>query len=1169
MQQATTIQHLAARPDQSVALRASAGSGKTKVLVDRFLRLCIEDKAGPAHPRSVLAITFTRKAAVEIRERLLSRARELALADEDSLHAALTGLFAHREKPTPSARELFAAGNLLEKILEDVSGLNVGTIHSFCQLILGRFAAEAGLDPHFSVLENPDELLDEALESLEAEMARDAGLRTASAGVGKNPLGVRKALHQSMHERMRMGRWLNAHGRRGDSCSAHLPDLLADLKGFLFPDLDLAGDPVESDFLDLLAACLEDFAGPGVTAISTNLGADLKTINPKNLNKLGEEAERIAGELRQLDPEKLDALAFSNLVKEAHSIFLTQKNTAKAYSRLKKDLDLKDHFNRLVCEQSLGVLSVLHRLSYVELYNRNRDLLQLSLRLYDLYDGLKKRDRVVDFQDLEDMACRLMGEPSSVGALLFRLDDSLSHILLDEFQDTNFNQWDMINPFVEEFLAAEGEDHPRTLFFVGDVKQSIYGFRGAEPGIFDHACAQVQEYNLPTNFRSLGNVVGGVGCLFNALPLRDALSDNEREHVRQKWARQESQGTVYVLDPFAPEAAEDGVVPDDGRSADQLAAQAAANWVQRHKNHETSTTWDGFGDDLRERPLRWDDFLILTRSRTEISLYEKAFRDAGIPFVPLGRGMLAASREVQDILALLRWLLWPEDDAALSTVLRSPLFRLSEDSFQELLAARELFRVGDDPEKLLPPRDVWVALKKKGDSGPFERPCRLLKEWRKHLGYDSSHDLLRRVFRDGDVLERYRVARGDQAHYNLERLFDLALSPEISGTPTVRRLVDFISAAAGRGGQDEGTLPRSSGEGRVRFMTIHGAKGLEAPVVMVVDADRASGKESAQVRLQPDAPNTPLMFKVNQSYRNGFALHEGVVWPTDPLQRVSEAARKRGQTEDANLLYVAMTRARDCLVVMGGDRERGANFDSPLRQIQRGIAAGDCDSYFETSDPEGMQRPPLGPEKSVVVTTEDVEDETRTWLPPPSRERVKVINPSGVHAEKTENEPLSFGVTEDDGVDPIERGNQVHLLLQQAADFGAMPSGDSDHHGEARGVFEDEQLAWVFRPADSGRRGISEVPVIHQRTAVNERVVGVIDRLIIGPGRVDVVDYKTNRFGGKVTIHENLVRHYGPQMDTYREVVSALYPDCEVGTWLLFTEPGIPSEQRLQEVVAK
>lgn len=1183
VQQATEIQHRSARPDRSVALRASAGSGKTKVLVDRFLRLCIEDGSGRAHPRAILAITFTRKAAVEIQERLLKRARELALADDASLTEKLTDLFTGRDDPAPSAGEKTAAATLLEKVLEDISGLNVGTIHSFCQLILGRFAAEAGLDPHFSVLENQDDLIDEALESLEREMATDPELRATAATVGTNPMGVRKTLRGIMHEQMRLGRWLGAHTTLTATSTAtrvdKLPLLLADLKGFLFPDLNLNGEPDATDYLPLLADELEGFAGPGADAITDALGADLAVVKPKNLDKLRDESARVAAELRALAATGTVAeTEFEILVKAAKKIFLTGKNTTRVFTAIRKDVELKERFNALVSEQALGTLGVLHRLGYIELYRKNRDLLVLSLRLLDLYDGLKKRDRVVDFQDLEDMACRLMGDQGSVGALLFRLDDSLSHLLLDEFQDTNFNQWDMLKPFVDEFLSTDPEGRTRTLFFVGDIKQSIYGFRGAEPDIFTNACDRLREHgmpveNLPTNFRSLENIVSGVGCLFNAPPLAEALSAEERASVKQVWAREESPGQIYVLDPFAAADPADGdsSAPVDGRSGDQLAAQAAAQLVKRMKEDPKTVTWEGFGENLRKRSLRWGDFLILTRSRTEISLYEKAFHDADIPFIPPGRGMLAASREVQDILALLRWLLWPDDDAALATVLRSPLFRLDEVNFQKLLASRDLFRPGDEEGRYRSPDNLWPALQKLSGEGPFARPATLLKSWRKHLGFDTCHDLLRRIYREGDVLERYQHARKDQARYNLLRLYDLALSPEIAGTPTVRRLVDFITAAAGRGGQEEGALPKSGGEGRVRFMTVHGAKGLESPVVLLVDADRPSGKESPRVRIDATSPDTPLLFKVNQEYRDGFTLPESVAWPEDPLQKASARARERDRTEEANLLYVAMTRARDCLVILGGDREKGDNFDSTLRQIQRGEAAGGCDQHFITTDPPGLTRPPEPLAQPTATKAAGDRDNAHIWQPPPPRETMKVITPSGVHDDDGDDVPLSAGPrTQSDETDPTERGHQVHLMLQLAADHGAMPPGSGAHYDEAETVFTDQELDWVFRPQNEGGQGLSEVPIIHRRAVADEsaeeRITGIIDRLVVRPDRVDIVDYKTNRFGGDEQVRTNLANHYRPQLASYREAVAQLYPDHAIHTWLLFTEPGLPGHQRLEEV---
>ena len=1192
IQVAAEIQHRAARPDLTVALRASAGSGKTKVLVDRFLRLCIEDGPGRAHPRAILAITFTRKAAVEIQERLLERARVLALAERADRVKHLTALFAGRPDPAPTPTEEAAAANLMETILEDVSGLNVGTIHSFCQLILNRFAAEAGLDPHFSVLENQDDLCEEALDELERVMAGDPELHAAAANVGSNPAGARKILRGIMYEQMRLGRWLATHARPGSNSGgsrlARLPDLLADLRAFLFPDLELDRDPEAGDFLLPLAAALEDFAGAGADAVAELIGsADMAVIKVPVLDKLRAGARDAAAQLRELaEGGPADAASFDAAVAAARGVFLTGSNKTRVYSQIKKDLELKERFNAAVDEQALVVLGLLHRLGYIRLYGMNRDLLSLALRLFDIYDGLKKRDRVVDFQDLEDMACRLMGDQGSVGALLYRLDDSLSHILLDEFQDTNFNQWDMLRPFVDEFLGTSPDDSARTLFFVGDVKQSIYGFRGAEPDIFSRACELLQQrdlpvMNLPTNFRSLGHVVGGVGCLFNVAPLAEALSPEEREHVQQGWARTEAPGEVLVLAPFAPPAAEDQ--PADGtdsRSGDQLAAAAAAALVRRLKEDPHARAWEGFGAHLTDRPRRWDDFLILSRTRTEISLYEQAFRDEGIPFVSTGRGMLASSREVQDILALLRWLLWPEDSAALATVLRSPIFRFDDKAFQELLAARDLFRPGDDG-RFRTPHELWRALRKVGTGGPYERPARLLAGWLKHTGFETCHDLLRRIYREGDVLERYlapgteRAARGEQARYNLLRLLDLALSPEIAGTPTVRQLADFIAAADARGGQDEGVLPHSGGEGRVRFMTIHGAKGLEAPVVLLVDADRRTGKESPQVRVRPDSPDTPLLFRVTKEYRDGFKLHDGVDWPSDPLQRASAAAADRDRTEEANLLYVAMTRARDSLVILGGDNRRGENFDSQLRQIQRGIADTACAEHFQTDDPPGLVRPPLPPAggAAAAAASAGAGPVVKAWQPPPPRETMKVVTPSGEHpVDEDETTVLAAGNrAAADEADPTERGHRVHLLLQIGADCGALPPGDDTHHAEAAAVFADPDLAWVFHSAAVGGRGLSEVPVIHRRVpagpeVVEERVTGVIDRLVVRPDRVDIVDYKTNRFGGDATVRNNLVRHYAPQLASYRDVFARLYPDRPVRTWLLFTEPGLPAGERLAEV---
>ena len=398
------------------------------------------------------------------------------------------------------------------------------------------------------------------------------------------------------------------------------------------------------------------------------------------------------------------------------------------------------------------VVAALQRGVAVEVLADNARLLRHGLRAIDLYGELKRRDRVLDFQDLEYLALRLLTDDAVRAQVHQRLDARLDHLLLDEFQDTNRNQWDLLTPLLEEMLA--GGDPPRTGFVVGDVKQAIYGFRGADATIFAEAAAPGRGaraatlLELPTNFRSLPAVVATVGTLFQHEPLRSLLGSD--------------------VAPGRPPAR-------------RARPTAAARWCWSSRSRTTTpppptrrrrTPWSAWCGDSRPRATTSATSWCSAGARRTSPSTRWRCAARGIPLVPAGRGLLARSREVQDLLALLRWLTFPADDVAGAAVLRSPLVRLPETAVQELLAAR-LAAPGRRR------RTLWDVACRIGRTS--RRSPRRLRDWHQHAGLDPLHDLLRRIYRTGDVLARMEIAFGEQARFNLLRLTDVALAVEAAG----------------------------------------------------------------------------------------------------------------------------------------------------------------------------------------------------------------------------------------------------------------------------------------------------------------------------------------------------------------------------------------------------
>ena len=1105
--EAQEIQRRAADPNLSVALRASAGSGKTKVLVDRILRLLLIR----APLKSVVALTFTRKAAVEIRQRLRERLGELARMDRKELRTELRDLLGD----DPDTNELERAALIYEDVLEDSTGLLIGTIHTFCKTLLKRFADEAGLDPGFAVVETTDELWDEALGRLEAEISREPEGPAGYAAVAADPGAARKKLRAVDGARLALDRWCDrVVAERG---SAEPPAAYADLADALSADLAahlFAGSPLAES----ISPDPEDLRASAITAARTYAGAGLDAVLE---TQPPDDRAKVAAELdkrRAAVHAAADALAAGEPAERAlaalFAIVLIDAGTPRQ-TRCGAKASKPGRVAALTAATA-PFLSMRRLLETIALYRENARLLHYSLRALDHYERIKARDRCLDFHDLERLAWRLVQNPEIGDWIRYRLDAGLDHLLVDEFQDTNRNQWEILEGFAAEFVSGAAEDErPRSAFFVGDVKQSIYGFRGARPVIFGEVerwllhMTERSALTLPANFRSLPAIVETVGDIFQRPPLSDLLPGPEEvEAASQLPYRDDGTGEVLITEPVSAD--------EDDPHAE--AAARAVRTVLRIVERATVL------DDGVRRPARYGDILMLARTRTHLAAYESALRAAGIPIVPAGRGALARSREVRDLLQLLRWLVFPADAAALACVLRSPLFRCAEAPFQELLTRR--LAAGGTRGSL------WLALH--GNAPPQLAAARdRLASWLNRVGNESVHRLLRRIYREAGAPQRFAAALGEQARYNLMRLHDLALSHGQGAFPTLRSFVNAIERAEIREDEEEAVLPDTE-LGRVRMMTIHGAKGLEAPFVLLVDfADPMARKDERLVLSEPHGEAGPLVTGLRKIHRGG----EG------PVAAAAQRALLESRREQANQLYVAMTRARDGLTLLGAASKRNREAPSFADWLADGLDGLDAPPDWMLRD-DGVRRG--------MAAVAPVDGEGRTWEPSGWSPRLEEVSPSAVEAPPLPDAPGSLP-------DPAAReaalahGTAVHAWLERATETGAMPPGDGPAREEARAVFDNPAHAWIFRPV--GGEAYCEIPVIARRTGDGDgperRILGAVDRLLVSDEEIVVIDYKSNRVAdGEL---DAVVDHYRPQMATYGEALAAAFPGRPVRCALLFT----------------
>ena len=889
--EAQVFTNAACDPKRSVVVEACAGSGKTWLLVARMLRLLL---AG-VQASELLAITFTRKAAQEMRERLMQLLEELALGSDEQIETLLTerGVAFHDlPHALPAARALYG------QILGGQQRLSIDTFHSWFARLLQIAPLASGVPHGYMLTEKTGELMADAYRQFMQKAAEADGAKIKDALTTLYRIAgdsnARKLLEAFIDKRAEW--WAISHGDapEGESGPLMLLRELAGADGELDARLGLWEDAEKMARLNEVARLL----GQG-TATNQKRAVAIETALTA-----GAHADRFAALANQFFDDNGKPRANNINTKILKSVLGRHYGDEETAGNL-----FEAEFNELAAH-----LQALQRRSAEPLVLELNAALFVAGNAYlDCYQNLKAVQRVVDFADLEWHAYRLLIDSESAAYLQSRLDARYKHILLDEFQDTNPLQWSI----VRAWLDAYGEDAAQpSVFVVGDPKQSIYRFRRAEPRVFiaarellrergatvlranqtrRNATALVDIFNrsfAANPIYAAQTTLGQNGGAVWRLPLITVMSGSadENEDV--------SDADPRWRNPLTAARDEE----EDARRRDEGKAVARALWRAR----------DELSVDAKDKKsLAWSDVMLLVKKRKHLPAYEAALREAGIPFVSDKRGGLLESLEIADLIALLTFLTTPGDSLALAHVLKSPIVGAADGDLIALAQRAEKSWW----QRLLAMHEAGAA------SAPLQRAAGLLRRWLDVCAHLPVHDLLDTILHEGALIERYTQASAaltrSQTVGNIHAFVELALSLDAGRYPSLPKFIDALQTLqrhAERDAPNEANIDAAADA--VRILTVHSAKGLEAPVVVVLDANHSEpARDDAGILCDwPQDAEAPTHFSAFGRYSERGAAR-------DALFAAEEAFKEQ---EDWNLFYVALTRAKQLLIVSGVEDKRSA-----------------------------------------------------------------------------------------------------------------------------------------------------------------------------------------------------------------------------------------------------
>ncbi|WP_158598518.1 double-strand break repair helicase AddA [Notoacmeibacter ruber] len=1145
---ASTIesQRQAADPALSAWVSANAGSGKTHVLANRVVRLLLDG----VQPNRILCLTYTKAAAANMSARVFGLLGAWTHLDDEQLAATIRDM----EGFPPDTERLSRARRLFAEALETPGGLKIQTIHAFCEAILHQFPLEAGIAGHF-------EMMDTAME---AALLADARRRLLTKATSGSDAGLFDAFDHIMARAGETGldRLLTDIIRKRDE----LTPVLADRESIMARLRDQLGLHEGLTVESLLADALPP-EGWDKNAIS-DLRAHCDQLGAKRPLDF---CDKLLVALDQDDP-------LARFHAFAHAL---RKDNGEAYGEKwlfgAKLLQARgDAFVSNYHSAVNDVSTVERQLNTLDLLEATHAALTLAEALLDRYERSKIARGLLDFSDLVTRTADLLTRNRAASWVQYKLDKGIDHLLVDEAQDTSPRQWRVIEALASEFFAGEGSkaDQRRTIFAVGDEKQSIYSFQGAEPGQFSEAGARFgarirqaekgfARVKLRQSFRSTPDILSAVDQTFGTADARRGLMQND-EPVEHETVRASHAGDVELWPYLTADEAEtparwvEGLDPSAApaaKLADEVAGQIA-DWLSHHSRLPGKAS-----------RIRAGDVLVLVRKRDRfIHALARALKKKGVSVAGTDRLHLSDHIAVQDLTAIGRFVQQPNDDLALAGLLKSPFFALTDDDLMALLLPRDS-------------RSLWQRLRQAGaDDGRFEAAASQLGIWRDEAGYRRPADFFGAVLgRDGG--RRKLIARlGPEAGEVIDEFQRFVMAQEKLGLTDLERVVDALSHSA-----PEIKREMEQGRDEVRIMTVHAAKGLEAPIVFLVDSGGAPSHHSHL----PELMRLPL-----KTGKHGPST-DAYLWKAPELGRVPQMEELKTLTltaqeeEYRRLLYVGMTRAEDRLIVCGYCGKAAPDHPTWLNLVQSGLeASGKVVPMTEHPVVQGRQvlryAPSAHPALPLAANEETTSPTAERPLPfdplrqfPAPDPAPRPLSPSGAGdlletaIDDSETEAVA-GVSPVLGMDhapvawPIRKGLAVHRLLELLAEYPAEQrhdacdrwlSGHDFTQSEQRSIRENvlavldhPEFSAAFASGSRAEVSIAGTLIVQGR---KRAVSGIIDRIAVSEDEVLAVDFKTN---ATIPDSEDAVPEaYAGQMALYRALLVQLFPEKAVRCALIFT----------------